>query len=33
VDWGTLAQPLPMDSVVDHQFVEYALAQLGKYAG
>jgi NitT/TauT family transport system substrate-binding protein len=33
VDWGTLAQTIPMDSVVDHQFVEYALAQLGKYAG
>jgi NitT/TauT family transport system substrate-binding protein len=33
LEWGAIERLVPMDHVVDHQFVDYALAQLGKYAG
>jgi NitT/TauT family transport system substrate-binding protein len=31
--WGAVERLLPMDQVVDHEFVDYAIAQLGKYPG
>jgi NitT/TauT family transport system substrate-binding protein len=33
LEWGAIERLVPMSQVVDHQFVDYALAQLGKYAG
>jgi ABC-type nitrate/sulfonate/bicarbonate transport system substrate-binding protein len=33
LEWGAIAQLVPMDQVVDHQFVDYALAQLGRARG
>jgi NitT/TauT family transport system substrate-binding protein len=33
LEWGAIQQLVPMDQVVDHQFVDYALAQLGRYQG
>jgi NitT/TauT family transport system substrate-binding protein len=33
LEWGAIEKLLPMDQVVDHQFVDYAIQQLGKYAG
>ncbi len=33
LEWGAIPQLVPMDRVVDHQFVDYALAQLGRYQG
>jgi NitT/TauT family transport system substrate-binding protein len=32
-EWGSIGQLLPLDRIVDHQFVDYAIAQLGKYQG
>ncbi len=32
LEWGAIERLVPMDQVVDNQFVDYALAQLGKYA-
>jgi NitT/TauT family transport system substrate-binding protein len=32
-DWGTIEQLLPVEQVADHQFVEYAIQQLGPYRG
>ncbi len=31
VEWGTIAQSLPADQLVDPQFYEYAVQQLGSY--
>jgi NitT/TauT family transport system substrate-binding protein len=31
VEWGTVSQLLPADQIVDHQFVDYAVQQLGPY--
>jgi NitT/TauT family transport system substrate-binding protein len=31
LDWGTINQLLPVDQIADHQFVEYAVQQLGPY--
>jgi hypothetical protein len=33
VEWGTLSQSLPAEQVVDPQFADYALQQLGPYRG
>jgi NitT/TauT family transport system substrate-binding protein len=33
VEWGTLSQALPAEQIVDPQFAEYALQQLGPYRG
>jgi len=33
VEWGTLGRALPVEQVVDPQFAEYALQQLGPYRG
>ncbi len=33
LEWGAIERLVPMNQVVDHQFVDYALQQLGKYAG
>jgi len=33
VEWGTLGQSLPAEQIVDPQFAEYALQQLGPYRG
>jgi NitT/TauT family transport system substrate-binding protein len=33
VEWGTLSNSLPVEQVVDPQFYEYALQQLGPYRG
>jgi NitT/TauT family transport system substrate-binding protein len=33
VEWGTISQALPREQLVDHQYVEYALQQLGPYGG
>jgi len=33
VEWGTLGQSLPAEQVVDPQFADYALQQLGPYRG
>jgi NitT/TauT family transport system substrate-binding protein len=33
VEWGTLSQTLPVEQIVDSQFAEYALQQLGPYRG
>lgn len=33
VEWGTLSQAQPVELVVDNQFAEYALQQLGPYRG
>jgi NitT/TauT family transport system substrate-binding protein len=31
LEWGAIQQLVPLDQVVDHQFVDYALEQLGRY--
>ncbi len=31
LEWGAIQQLVPLDQVVDHQFVDYALGQLGRY--
>ena len=31
VEWGTISQALPADELVDPQFYEYAVQQLGPY--
>ena len=33
VEWGTLSQSVPVDQLVDPQFADYALQQLGPYRG
>jgi hypothetical protein len=33
LEWGTIQQVLPAERVVNHQFVDYAVAQLGPYQG
>ena len=33
VEWDTLSQAQPVELVVDNQFAEYALQQLGPYRG
>jgi hypothetical protein len=33
LEWGAIQQLIPVDVLVDHQFVDYALAQLGPYRG
>jgi NitT/TauT family transport system substrate-binding protein len=33
VEWGTLSQSVPVEQLVDPQFAEYALQQLGPYRG
>jgi NitT/TauT family transport system substrate-binding protein len=33
LEWGAIQQFVPMNQVVDHDFVDHALTQLGKYAG
>jgi NitT/TauT family transport system substrate-binding protein len=33
LEWGTINQLLPADQIVDNQFVEYAVQQLGPYRG
>jgi len=33
LEWGAIGQLLSLDRIVDHQFVDYAIAQLGKYPG
>ena len=33
LEWGTIQQVLPVDQVVNHQFVDYAVQQLGPYQG
>ena len=31
--WGLVQRELPRNEIVDHQFVEYAVQQLGPYQG
>lgn len=33
LEWGTIQQTVPADQIVDLQFLEYALQQLGPYGG
>jgi NitT/TauT family transport system substrate-binding protein len=33
VEWGAIRETLPVDRLVDHRFVEQALAEIGRYAG
>lgn len=31
LEWGSIRELIPIEGLVDHQFVDYAVAQLGRY--